>query len=216
MKKNALLFAVVLVFAFAVAAQDSRGSSTSQYPSSGSSQSDASQQSTGSMGQSGSQAGSTTSSGQSSTDQTAGATVEGCIYREASEYFIYPTHGSEMKVSGQDVSSHVGHHVKLHGSQNAAASSSANAGGVSGAVGDTTTSPGTQSSAQGSMAGNKGQAGSASATSGNEFVVERVDMVSATCPAKIRKKIESKGGNLGTGDTGANPSSTTPPPPPPQ
>jgi hypothetical protein len=215
MKKQALLLAAVLVFAVSMLAQDSRSNSGSswQYPSGSSGQS-------GSMGQSGSdtQSGSSGSMGQygsqtgSASSSSSGTDVEGCIFREASDYYIYPTKGSQMKVSGQDVSSHLGHHVKLHGSKQAGPAASASAGGVSGTVGgtDTPSASGSASAGQGSMAGSAGgHAGSASA--GNEFVVERVDMVSASCPSKIRKKIESQGGNLGTGDTGTNPSSSNPP-----
>jgi len=125
-------------------------------------------------------------------------TVDGCVVKEQSDYFIQPKDGDRERLAGtQDFSSHVGHEVKVHGTEQAAAAAST--GAVSGS--DRTSTSGSaktesQNNAAGSMAGNAGSS-NASGTSGfasnNErsFTVTKVEMVSASCPADIQKKIDA-------------------------
>lgn len=150
-------------------------------------------------------------------------TVEGCIARQQSDFVVYTKKGKAMRVSGQDLTAHVGHLVKLHGTeQNAsgsAASGSSNMGGTSGAaasgsMGQTGSTAGTSGSmgsntagASGSMAGSTDQSassgsmgssgmGSASSNISNkELVVDRVEHVADTCPANIQDKINSSSGS---------------------
>jgi hypothetical protein len=145
-------------------------------------------------------------------------TVEGCIVRQQTDFFIFPKKGQAMRVSGQDLSAHVGHHVKLHGTEENAgmgASASSNTGGTSGAMaGNTGTStsgamsenpPAASGSVGGNTssasAGNMGASSSGSANSkvsNKELVVDRVDMVSETCPANIQNNINKSGMSTGS------------------
>jgi hypothetical protein len=142
-------------------------------------------------------------------------TLEGCIVKEQTDYFIQPRDGDRERLTGsQDLSSHVGHQVKVHGTEqsNTTANSTGNVG-VSGTAGtsgsmasnsDRTATSGsakseTQNNAAGSIAGNAGSSnatGTASSSSANnnwtgkDFMVTKVDMMSDSCPADIQKKID--------------------------
>ena len=100
--------------------------------------------------------------GQTSTDQTAkttksgkkGSTLTGCLSGEQGAYMLKRKNGKEVAVSGSDdLSKHVGHEVKLHGSW--------------------------EKSAEGSE---KTEA-SAGKKSGRTFNVTSIDHISDTCPA---------------------------------
>jgi hypothetical protein len=149
--------------------------------------------------------------------QTSGAeqTVEGCIVKESSDYFLIPSHGNPIELqasSGQDLSAHAGHKVKVHGTESSlGASSSMGAGGTGGAAGTaatsttTTTESGAQSSTRSSVsepAGSSGssQAGEASGTGNNlhrlatkEMTVVKLDHVAVTCPVNWNPRVSSKG-----------------------
>lgn len=120
-------------------------------------------------------------------------TLDGCIVKEQTDYFIQPASGDREKLTGTDVSSHVGHHVTLHGTETASAASS-NSSDRSSTSG--TGSAETQNNAAGSMAGNSGSsnatgtASNSSNPSGKDFNVTKVDMVSESCPADIQSKID--------------------------
>jgi hypothetical protein len=138
------------------------------------------------------------SSGQSSTSTNSAQqgktkTVEGCIVREEQDYYIYPVSGQPQHISstGQDVSGHVGHHVKLQGTSVPASSPSASAsGGTSGAASSAASNQPSSSGTSGSMASNT--AGT-SASGGQEFAVAEVDMVSESCPSSIKQKAAAAG-----------------------
>jgi hypothetical protein len=101
--------------------------------------------------------------GQTSTDQTAktaksgkkkGNTLTGCLSGEQGAYMLKSKRGKEVAVTGSDdLSKHVGHEVKLHGSW--------------------------EKSAEGSE---KTEA-SAGKKSGRTFNVTSIDHISDTCPA---------------------------------
>lgn len=142
------------------------------------------------------------SSGQSSTSTSSAQkgksnTVEGCIVREEQDYYIYPVSGQPQHISstGQDVSGHVGHHVKLQGTSVPASSPSASASeGTSGAASSTTSNQPSSSGTSGSMASNTAGSGSSTAVSGGQdFAVSEVDMVSESCPASIQQKAAAAG-----------------------
>jgi len=132
-------------------------------------------------------------------------TLDGCIVKEQTDYLIEPAMGDRERLTGSDVSSHVGHHVKVHGTEAAAsASNSSGAAGTTGSMAsnDRTSTSGSASSesqnnAAGSIAGNAGSpnatgtaASSGSNWSGKDFMVTKVDMVSDSCPADIQKRID--------------------------
>ena len=110
------------------------------------------------------------SMGQSSTGQSSGTTMQqgstsqgsemkgdkkmkGCIRSEGGQYVLEDKHGKSTPLSGQDLSSHVGHEVTVHGMW---------------ANGSSDTSSTMSSSGTGS--------------SGKAFSVSSVDMVSESCP----------------------------------
>jgi hypothetical protein len=106
--------------------------------------------------------------GTSQTGTSAGEqTIDGCIIKKATTYYIQPSGGSPQKLSeSPDVASNEGHHVVVHGSQQSG--SAANAGN---------TNP---SSAAG------GQAGGSSGE--QTFNVTRVETVATNCPASMQGK----------------------------
>jgi hypothetical protein len=119
------------------------------------------------------------SSGQSSSSTSPA--LEGCIVQAQQDYYIYPLSGQPQHISnsGQDVSGHVGHHVKLQGTTVPTSSSSASA-------------PGATSSATSSTASNQASS-SATSGSGQDFAVTEVDMVSESCPDSIQHKAAAAG-----------------------
>ncbi len=189
-KYSILVLAVALFFAIGMMAQTSSGSSSTTGSDQTGMQSPQSAQT------------STSDMGSSSDQKGKEKTVEGCVVRAQTDYFIFPKNGQPEHISssGQDVSAHLGHHVKLHGTEQPSSSHTASgstSGGTSGAAASNT--PGTSGSSSGST-GNVGAntAGSVNesdtgATKNKEFVVERVDMVSESCPADIQKNIQSSG-----------------------
>ena len=138
----------------------------------------------------------------SSSSEHAGAdTLEGCVVKEQTDYFLQPATGDRVHLSGAaDLSSHVGHDVKVSGTNQSASASSA---GTSGTMASSdrsstsgTASKETQNNASGSIAGNAGSSnasgtGSAASSSTRDFMVTKVDMVSESCPADIQKKIDA-------------------------
>lgn len=132
-----------------------------------------------------------TSSSQASSSSTASnsgqqASVEGCIVRQQTDYFLQPENGSPIKLnSTEDLSKHVGHHVRVEGSENSMGSSSSNTSG-------------------GSSSASNPASTSSSSNANQEIQVTRVQMISETCPANIQNKI-NQSGSQGT----SNPS--TPP-----
>jgi hypothetical protein len=146
MRKPLLVLLTILMFgAFAAFAQNSTSSPPSSAPPSAQ------------------------TSSQSSTGASAGEqTIDGCIVRIASTYYIQPANGSPTKLSGSsDVASHTGEHVVVHGSQQS--SGAANTGA----------NPGSSSAAGGQPSGSSGE---------QTFNVTRLDTVSTNCPAGMQPK----------------------------
>jgi len=152
-----VLFTMLMFCAVAAFAQDT--SSSSQTPNSPSAQ-----------------AGSQSSTGTSGGEQT----IDGCIIQQQTDYYIQPSgSGTPEKLSGSpEVASHVGHHVVVHGTQQA--TSASNAG---------SNNPGSSSAASSQ---------SSSSTAGQTFDVTKVDMVSTNCPASMQ-------GNTGAQSDTSNP-----------
>lgn len=179
-----------------------RGNPTNRQPGMGT----APQNSTGGMGgepATGSVSSQTGNSGTTSANARGKEkTVEGCVVRRETDFYIFPKNGKAERISssGQSVSEHLGHQVKLHGTEQPSTSPSASAtmGGTSGTAG-TSASARTGENAEGtsgSVGANTGSGTAGAASSGannKEFVVDRVDMVSETCPANIQGKATAGG-----------------------
>ncbi len=136
-----------------------------------------------------------------STSAGAEKTLDGCIVKEQTDYFIQPASGDAERLIGSDVSAHAGHHVKVHGSEAAGSGSSASNSSASSSERTATSgsaSTEAQNNSAGSMAGNagssnaSGNSGFASGDkwTGKNFSVTKVDMVSESCPADIQSKID--------------------------
>lgn len=140
-------------------------------------------------------------------------TVEGCVVRRETDYFIFPKNGQPEHIasSGQDVSTHLGHHVKLHGTEQPSSAQTAygtTSGGTSGMAGSASSSSGSgsNSGSTGNVGANTaGTTGNASTASGSvnesdtgaannkEIVVDRLDMISESCPSNIQKNVQASG-----------------------
>jgi hypothetical protein len=111
-------------------------------------------------------------------------TVKGCIRSEGGQTVLEDKHGKMIAVTGQDLSAHVGHEVKLHGTWEKGAS---DASGMS--------ASGSASGSSSTAASSNNSAGmSASSKSDKTFAVSSVDMVSDTCKAG-KSKNSSTGSN---------------------
>ncbi len=214
MRKYTLLaLAVALLFAMGMMAQTSSGSQSDQSGNPGTQQGNPTNAQPG-MGsapqtQTGGYGGEPATGAQSSQTGTYtpnqgsssgnAKTIDGCVVRTATDYYIYPVSGQPEHISsaGQDVSGHVGHHVKLQGTEqpSTSASTSGTSGGTSGTAGNTSASNSAESNTGtgSSMSGNTSAAGSSSAAGGQDFVVARVSMVATNCPASITSKAKAAG-----------------------
>ena len=175
MKKLLAILTTVFALAFLSAAQTSGGSSDSQTGSTGS-------QSSGSQTSGSQSSGSQTSSSssQSTSDQGSstehshhkggGSTISGCLSGTQGAYTL--KHGSkEVPVtSSEDLSAHIGHEVKLHGSWEKGGASSA--GSTSGSDTSAASANSGTSSGGGKAKGDK------------TFNATSVEMVSESCGGK--------------------------------
>jgi hypothetical protein len=193
-----VLFTILLCTAFAVAqATGSAGAGTAsgQSSTSGSTVSDQ----TGAS----SRTGATDANQTSTATNDKGKTIEGCIVKESTEYYLQPKHGKLERLSStEDLSAHVGHQVKVHGRESkdtggssagastTSSTSGSTAGGVSGqaTASGTTSNPTSGASGQSSVAGSSGNTSASGGMSvdkskiGDKMItVEKVDMVSETC-----------------------------------
>ena len=123
--------------------------------------------------------------------------VEGCIVRERTDYFLQPENGAPIKLnSTEDLSQHVGHHVRVQGTE---ANHGAGTATSAGATGTENPSPSSNPSGSGSPA-TSANPGSSSSAAGNqsganrEIQVTKVQMISETCPANIQNRINQSGG----------------------
>jgi hypothetical protein len=163
------------------------------------------------------------STSQSSTSTQMGApsgaqTVEGCLVREQTDYFLVPQSGNPIKVqasAGEDYSEHAGHKVKVTGSESAL--SEGGMGSSAGTAGTAASTPATGSQAQtsssGAMSAPAGSAGSSSAGSGmatgtgndlhrmadQQITVIKLQHIAATCPVNWNPKVPTPSGSSGMG-----------------
>ncbi len=139
--------------------------------------------------------GAQTSSGSNSGQ---GKNIQGCVVRTATDYYIYPAKGKPEHISssGQDVSTEVGHQVKLHGTEqpSTSASNSGTSGGTSGMAGNTSSNNAeSNTGSAGSMSSNTSGAGSSAAGNGKDLIVDRVSVISTNCPASITGNAQAAG-----------------------
>jgi mannan endo-1,4-beta-mannosidase len=168
MRKLYLLTAIVLLSTVWVVAQTAPSSSSpSQQPSTA----DQASPSTASPSQSSpSQSTTTTQTTTTETTQTstAGSSIEGCLAGSAGNFTLADTAGKTWQLAGDTskLSDHVGHQVRITGSE---------AGGAAGSA----SSPSTGAAA-GAGASTSGSASSSGAQP--TFTVSKVKMISSSCP----------------------------------
>jgi hypothetical protein len=128
-------------------------------------------------------------SSMSKSDET---TLEGCVTKEQSDYFIQPMSGERERLTGsQDFSSKVGKNVKVNGTEQTTSASATDRTSTSGSA-----SSESQNNAAGSIAGNAGSAnasgtGASGSANGNwtgkDFMVTKIETISESCPASTQK-----------------------------
>ena len=115
------------------------------------------------------------SSSQNSASNSASGqeeSMEGCLVKEQTDYFIQPVSGERMRLraDNQDLSGYVGQDVRIHGRHwNPNAQNNENSSQAS--------SQPSGAPVTGAVATSKGN------EAGEQFEVSKVDVVSATCPA---------------------------------
>jgi hypothetical protein len=170
------------------------------------------------------------STSQSSTTTQMGAnsgaqTIDGCLVREQTDYFLIPQSGNPIKVqasAGEDLSEHAGHEVKVTGTEsalNAGAMGSSTAMGSSagttgaaastpstGSQGQTSSSGGAMSSPAGSTSSSSTGTGMASGTGNDmhrladqQIIVVKLQHVAASCPANWNPKVPTPSSSSGMG-----------------
>ncbi len=154
----------------------------------------------------------TTTTTQQTTASGAERSIEGCLAKEGSDFFLIPARGNPIELqasTGQNLSEHEGHKVKVRGVESSLSASNAAAtsgtGGAAGAATTTTTTTpsGAQSStssvsqpAGGTAAGN---AGAASGTGNDlhrlanqQLTVANLDHIADTCPVNWNSRVPTK------------------------
>ncbi|MGI9103449.1 MAG: hypothetical protein ACR2IF_13505 [Terriglobales bacterium] len=156
----------------------------------------------------------TSSSSQTTTTTTTtttgpSRTIEGCIIKEASDFFLVPAHGNPIELqasAGQDLNAHEGHKVKINGVESAlsATNTSATVAGTAGAAGVSTsasTAPAGNTGAisSNSGAGSQGSAGVSTGTGNDlhklatqQMSVAKLTHVSETCPVNWNPNVSTK------------------------
>jgi hypothetical protein len=122
---------------------------------------------------------------QSGTSTTNQSSLEGCIVKHETDYFLQPDNGQAVKLnSSQELSQHVGHHVRVEGNVNNGLNSNA-----------TGTEANSSSASNGSYGSNSASTGkvengnsSPSGTQYQTFDVTRVDMISESCPSGMQNQ----------------------------
>jgi hypothetical protein len=101
-------------------------------------------------------------SGTSTTDQSS---LEGCIVKLETDYFLQPENGQPVKLnSSQDLSQHIGHRVRIEGNISRQANPSASTGKM------------------------ENGSSSPSGTQYQTINVTRVDMISESCPSGMQNQ----------------------------
>jgi hypothetical protein len=126
---------------------------------------------------------------QSGTSTTNQSSLEGCVIKRQTDYFLQPETGEPVKLnSSQDLSQHVGHHVRVEGNVHNGLNSNATGTESNSSTSNSSTSNGSYGS--NSTATGKVENGnsSPSGTQYETFDVTRVDMVSESCPTGMQNQ----------------------------
>jgi hypothetical protein len=157
----------------------------------------------------------TTTTTQQTTTSGPQRTMEGCVVKEASDYFLIPRSGKPIELqvtTGADLTAHEGHRVKIQGvesSLSAGTAAGAGSSGTGGTAGAAANMPPSSSQAQGAGAAGsiKSQAGgtessSSGAASGTgndlhrlstrQMSVVKVTHVAETCPVNWNPKVSER------------------------
>ena len=114
---------------------------------------------------------------------TSSSSIEGCLSGSAGNFTLTDTAGKTWQLAGDTskLSDHVGHQVRITGSE---------AGGSAGSMGGGSTSPSSNpsnpsapSSGAGAGAGSSASGGAGSSGSQPTFTVNKVKMISSSCPS---------------------------------
>ncbi len=154
----------------------------------------------------------TTTTTEKSTVSGTEHTIEGCLMKESSDFFLIPARGTPIQLqagAGQDLAADEGHKVKISGVESAlsASSSGGNTGGTSGAVTSSATAktPSGTHTASSSVSSPSGQnessqSGTASSGTGNDLhhlasrqiTVTKVVNVADSCPVNWNSRVPTK------------------------
>ena len=121
---------------------------------------------------------STTTSTTASNSSGKEKSIRGCIVKQGSDFYLQNAKGDHKLIklnSTEDLSAHVGHEVKVRGTESAASASASTSGSSQTA---------SNSSASGSASGMPQSDVNGANVSDKELTVSKIDMVSDTCPIK--------------------------------
>jgi hypothetical protein len=125
---------------------------------------------------------------QSGTATTNQSSLEGCVIKRETDYFLQPETGEAVKLnSSQDLSPHVGHRVRVEGNVNNAVNSNAT-GADSNSSMNSGSSGSYGSNANAGSAKVENGSSSPSGTQYQTFDVTRVDMISESCPSGMQNQ----------------------------
>ncbi len=138
-------------------------------------------------------------------------TVEGCLVKEGSDFFLIPARGNPIELqasAGENLSEHEGHKVKVRGVESSLSASGAGAGTTGGAAGaatttTTTTASGAQSSthsvAQPAGSAASGNAGMTTGTgddlhrlASKQMTVGNLTHIATTCPVNWNPRVPTR------------------------
>lgn len=129
-------------------------------------------------------------------------TLEGCVISQGGDFFLVPaSSGGLIHLSGGDLSSHVGQHVKLNGPERGtgidtgATAASSNSGSLApGTATQTNSASGTGSNTTlaGNTVHNEKSSGESNSPANSrnwsqEMTVDKVSVISSNCPSDIQK-----------------------------
>jgi hypothetical protein len=204
--KRVLSLALPLIVAFSLgslAQTDTTPSSSSTNQAATPSASSSTQTNSQSNPQSGAPANPGRTMEQSGTSASSSPSVEGCIVRQQTDYYLQPETGQPIKLnsSSRDLGEHVGHRVRVTGSmsqgQGASAAGSSSYGQSGTSSVSNSTGGNSSSTADRNSAGTQGAGTQSNSVNGptQEMLVSRVDMISETCPAGMQSNPASKTNN---------------------
>jgi hypothetical protein len=127
---------------------------------------------------------------QSGTNTTSQSSLEGCVIKHETDYFLQPENGQPVKLnSSQDLSQHVGHHVRVEGNVQNGLNSNANGTESNSSVNNGSSSNGSYGSNSTASTGKvENGSSSPSGTQYQTFDVTRVDMISESCPSGMQNQ----------------------------